>query len=815
MSMHNIILPQILSSQTSKLMKKNYFKPLFLLAILLNFVQFATAQSMMITGKIYDSQSNEPLIGATVQSGDMTKGTVTNSVGTFSFQTDAKKVQISMIGYQKMELEVPANGKINVALEASAENLQTVVVSASREAQKRTEAPVAIGKITTAVLSDAKPLSLTEVMGKISGVFMPNLQNEQHSMSIRQPLNTNPYFLYMEDGLPVRPMGLFNHNAFIETNIMAVSSIEVIKGPASSLYGPEAVGGAINLITLKPSAVPTFKLGFQGDQFGYLRTQFNAGGMITKKLGVFAGGYIARQRGSWLPQSDFDKTTINGRLDYYFSDKTSLSGTIAYGNYDSQVIANVDSTALFGRNYVETSDFMYRKNTSTRAKLTFKHTWAEGSETTISPFYRNNYYPQSPTHTVRWTTGARTAWSEKQLSEFQSYGVIAQHSQRFEFMDSKLLIGASADYSPVTYNSFRINLRAVLRPDGRSVEKYQFLKDSTEAKIANYSAKVLNTAAYAQLDLKPISNLPELQLTLGGRFDRMSFDYDNFIDKKSGNTSYEQFTPKVGLTYAISKNTGLYLNYSRGFAPPGLTSIFRLRPNPKAGEDLFYYNLTPADFTNYEIGGWASLFNNKIYLDFALYNMDARNEILSIRQPDNSTDFQSAGQTLHRGLEFGATYKPNAQWLIRFSGTNAIHRFIDFTLSNRASDAVKKLDGFDMPSSPTWITNTEVSYRPKFAKGLRVAAEWQYLSSWFQNQINTIKYEPKGFLGARGTSLLNLRTGYTIKNIELFVNVLNATDEIYANSASRGNAVNDRSTYNPGQPRTFIMGVQYNFTGRN
>jgi iron complex outermembrane recepter protein len=796
-------------------MKKFYYNVAIIATIFLcNFTKIQ-AQSAAVSGKIFDNLTQEPVVGAIIQAeNNAGNATMTDVLGAFFITTDAPRLTISMIGYEKKTVEVPSDGKLNFALNPTIEDLQTVVVSASREAQKRTEAPVAIGKISTLQLAEAKPLSLTEVMGKISGVYMPNLQNEQHSMSIRQPLNTNPYFLYMEDGLPIRPMGLFNHNAMLETNIMAVSSIEVIKGPASSLYGPEAVGGAINLITAKPTAVPTFKLGLMGDQFGYLRTQFSGSGMVTPKFGMMVGGYVARQRGSWLPQSDYDKFSLNTRFDYYFSPKTSLIGTVAYNNYDSEVIANVDSTAFFSKNYNETSDFMYRKNRSVRARLTLKHTWAEGSETTITPFFRDNYYPQSPTHTVRWTTGAKTAWSEKNLSQFQSYGIMAQHSQRFKFLNSKLIVGATADYSPVSYNAYRINLEAVLRPDGKSVAQYKFLKDSTEAKLTDYAAKVLNAAVYAQLDMKPINSLPQLQLTFGGRFDRMSFDYDNFLDKKSGNQTFQQFTPKVGLTYAITEGVGAYLNYSLGFAPPGLTSIFRLRPNPKAGEDLFYYNLKPADFTNYEIGGWASLLKNKIYIDFAYYSMTAKNEILSIRQPDNSTDFQSAGETLHRGIELGINIKPSEQLALRVGGTNATHRFIDFTLSTRAADAVKKLDGFDMPSSPEWITNTEITYKPNFAKGLRVAAEWQYLSSWFQNQINTVKYENKGFLGAKGVSLLNVRAGYNFKCFEVFVNVLNATDELYANSASRGNNATDRSTYNPGQPRTFVMGIQYNFIGK-
>jgi outer membrane receptor protein involved in Fe transport len=73
-------------------------------------------------------------------------------------------------------------------------------------------------------------------------------------MAIRQPITYNALYLYMEDGLPIRPTGMFNHNSLYEINMSGVRDIEVIKGPASSLYGSNAIGGAINFITQGPPA---------------------------------------------------------------------------------------------------------------------------------------------------------------------------------------------------------------------------------------------------------------------------------------------------------------------------------------------------------------------------------------------------------------------------------------------------------------------------------------------------------------------------------------------------------------------------------
>lgn len=277
-----------------------------------------------------------------------------------------------------------------------------------------------------------------------------------------------------------------------------------------------------------------------------------------------------------------------------------------------------------------------------------------------------------------------------------------------------------------------------------------------------------------------------------------------FLDKSSGSKKYEQFTPKLGVTFDAGKGKGIYANFSKGFAPPALSAIFRKKPNSNPAE--FYYNLNPGQFSNYEAGGWASFWKNKLNMDIVLYQMIGENELLSIRQPDNSTDYQSAGKTLHRGIEYGLTVKPSREYNFRFSGTTALHRFDDFLVSNKSTDALKNLDGYEMPGSPRTTFNTEFTWYPKWIKNFRSALEWQHSAGWFQNQVNTVRYN--------GYDLLNFRMGYQWKGVEIFTNILNVTDALYATSVTRGNNATDRSTFTPAAPRTFVMGLQYNFSGK-
>ncbi|GAB4011922.1 TonB-dependent receptor [Spirosoma migulaei] len=755
-----------------------------------------------LQGLVFDAQTKEPLPGVTLSWADGKSGAVTDANGHFSVASSTTKVVVSAVGYRRQEVTLVAGQPLQIALEPAAEDLQTVVVTGNREAALRTETPIAISKLSAKLINETKPTSIYEVINKTPGVLMVNLNNEQHMMAIRQPMTTNAYFLYMEDGVPIRPMGVFNHNALLEMNQFTVSSIEVVKGPVSSIYGPEAVGGAVNFITQRPTAVPTARVGIQFDQWGYKRLQFGAGAR-QGKFGIYLGGFVSKQRDSWMASSDYDKSSYFARLEYAFTPRTRLTGTLSYNDYNSQTSGSVDSTAFFARQYVSTTDFTYRKTFSLRSRLTLEHDWKDGSQSFITAFVRNNSVGQNPAYSIRWTTGAATATGQINSNDFKSYGFIAQHTQKLTFLNSKLIVGTTLDLSPNTYYAYQTDLTTELRADKKSVIKYTQVKERPDIQLANYQADIHNVAAYVQYDFEP---LPKLRLSAGLRYDRMAFDYTNALDKSSGGKDYSQATPKIGATYDLGNGKGLYANYAKGFSPPALTSIFLKRTTPTASGDLFYYNLQPAKFDNMEIGGWASLMNNKVYVDAALYQMNGTNELLSIRQPDNSTDYQSAGKTLHRGVELGVTYRPSKQVFFRFGGTHAVHQFVEFTLSQRASDVIQNVNGKDMPSAPRTLWNTEISYYPVWLKNFRTSVEWQHVASWYQNQTNMVNYG--------GYDFANVRVGYQWKDIEVFSNILNVTNALFATNATRGNNATDRTTYTPAAPRTFVVGVQYNFAGK-
>ena len=235
-------------------------------------ISMAFAQKK-ITGTIIDAATNQALQGATISELQHKINTVSDQNGNFSLP-DADSIEINSIGYYTTKKAVNEQ-KMVIYLTPSFGSLNEIIVSGNREAQKRTSVPVAIDVISKTQINDTKATRLDMLVNKVPGVFMVDLGNEQHSMAIRQPLGYNSLYLYLEDGIPIRTVGDFNHNALIEINQASLQRIEVIKGPASSLYGSEAVGGAINFITQSPSPVLSGKIQAEAGTRGYKRTDFN------------------------------------------------------------------------------------------------------------------------------------------------------------------------------------------------------------------------------------------------------------------------------------------------------------------------------------------------------------------------------------------------------------------------------------------------------------------------------------------------------------------------------------------------------------
>ncbi len=741
-----------------------------------------------ISGTVFDSKTGEPLIGAEVIVPNSTTGTTTNTLGEFSISIpgDVDELEFRFVGYQSVIISVH-QAEINVGLEERISALQQVIVSANREKELRSEVPAAISTISYQLMEETGANTLDQVLNKVPGVFVADLANEQHMTSIRQPISTKGLYLFLEDGLPTRPTGVFNHNAMNELNQGAIRSIEIIRGPASSTYGAEAIGGVINVITQAPSLNLAGRISLRANSNGLNRTDFRVSNTFGK-TGIFLGGYYANRRDGFFEHSDMDKYAGTFKLTHAISNRTDLNFALTYADLDTDMTGSLDSAAFFSENLTSNQTFTKRTVNALRVQTTLNHDWKRGGTTSTRLFYRNNSIGQIPSYRIRTDRNSGTISGTINEREFESFGGLMQHMLDIPSIRGKIIAGVSIDYSPTSF--FEDYILVEQNEQGINIGYTEIDSVLTKNEI-----DLSNFGTYATFQIKPMERV---MVSASLRYDRFSYDHRNFLQPSafSGSpnaiSTFDALTPKVGINFDLNNNRGLYANFAQGFVPPQVSELYRGVSVPV---------LEPSVYNNYEIGGWYGFkisSNLQGNANLSLYNVNATNQIISVQMDDGTRENQNAGETRSRGIEYQLILQYERFLHLRWSGSFARHEFVDYVENGN------QFNGNDMAQGANVQFNWEITYRPKQLKGFRISVENQYLGPYWMNNENNKEYD--------GFSLFNARTGYRWKQFDLSLSVLNISDELWSPRAS---ASRFGTSYTPGIPRTYQVGLTYNFMHKN
>ncbi|MCH9661450.1 MAG: TonB-dependent receptor, partial [Bacteroidetes bacterium] len=745
-------------------MKKKY---VLLVAMLVTVISYAQTQ---YTGKV-QSNTNEPLSGATVMSSqDKNFGAQTGFTGYFEISLSGEpRVVVSYLGYKNTEV-VLIDGQNIIILEPSSESLDQVVVSANREQQKRSEVPGAISVIGSQTIEDSKAFGIEQLVNQVPGVFMSTSKaasNEQHFMAMRSPISTKSLFLYVEDGIPIRPTAVFNHNALLEMNNTAFQRIEVLKGPASSIYGSEAIGGSINVITKNPTRKLTGGIGFQINDLGLTRYEAEFSKYVSDDFGIYFGAHFAQRADGLIEHSDYEKTAITLKTVYDINNKTKWTNAFDLIDYRSDMTGSLSEDDYYGGNFESDQTFTERDALAFRFRSTLETRWNDRNKTTFNAVFRNNKMDQNPSYRVRQfrEQGQLTGFGSGEINsnEFNSALALVQHKKDFNFMNSSLVVGASADFSPQDYVARPTSI--IVDPEtGRNID-FTVLNEF----ILNYEADIFNYAGYFQYEISP---LDALKITAALRYDRFTYDYDNRDDGETGaadtKTEYDNLAPKFGINYNFSKKAGVYANYSQGFTPPQTSTLFR---NSFVGVGGEVFDLKPSDYNNYEVGGYFTILD-KVTLDGAVYVLDGKNTLVTLRDENDEFFNANAGETRSYGIEYGVKYSPMENLSLAHNGSYAKHEYISFF--DRGVD----YSDTDRETAPNLLGTTILTYKP--FKNFTVSAEHELVGAYntsFEGQIenedgtlSTATYD--------GHNVFNFRLSYRYKNIEIWGHALNLTDEL-------------------------------------
>jgi outer membrane receptor protein involved in Fe transport len=672
------------------------------------------------------------------------------------------------------------------------------MVTGTREQSLRRETPVAIGSIASDSIQLAAPLHPAQLLGQIPGVAVAVTNGEGHTTSIRQPFTTSPVYLFLEDGVPIRATGFFNHNALYEVNLPLAGGVEVVRGPGTALHGSDAIGGIVNVLSRAPTMRAEGRLSAEVGAFGTWRVLATGSGG-QDGMGAARLDLNRLHTDGWRERTGYDRTSANLRWDFAPSAFTDIKLIAGYSRISQQTGAN---SALVWTDYVNNPTrnnfaIAFRDVGAVRASMEVQQRVGQGSFTFL-PYFRDNAMDLNGTYNLS---------SDPRLERTHnvSYGVLAKWRQNFAPGRTRFITGFDWDHSPGS--RVEDNLLVSRTGSGASTVYSSY---TIGTRIYDYHVTFRSLSPYVHLETSPSR---ALRFTVGLRHDRLRYAMANRLPAgtvaasvlganrfygqlASDDRDFTRTSPKVGATYSLSSVLSLYAARNFGFRAPAESQLYRAGNDALATAALaksrLLLGLKPIRADQTEVGLRGEL--PRVDWNLAAYELVKRDDLVSQRDlATNVSTNVNAGRTSHRGLELGLGWRVAPRLRVDVAASYTEHRYVDWVT------ATANYSGRSIESAPRIIANSRLTWTP--ARGPLLQAEWVRLGSYWLEASNS-----PGFGRYPGHDLLNLRVVQTVgRHGKIFGRVMNVADRRFADSAS---VSSNTPVFSPGLPRAIHAGME-------
>lgn len=309
---------------------------------------FGFSQETTVSGFVYDKNTGHPLTGANVMVKETQNGTVSADNGFFELVV-AKEgpvvLQVTYVGFQKAEITAsPGDSKLVIRLIPTTITGDEVVVSASRVSENIKTAPLTIQKLNSKQLQNASSGDYFQSLGNLRDVEIINNSIGFRLFNTRGFNSTAPLrVVQLIDGIDnqLPTINIVPGNMFGVSDI-DIRNIEIISGPASALYGPNAMQGVISYETKDPYNFPGVAVQVKGGNREYMEGQFRVANTFLKnKLGV-------KVVGSYMKAKDWQSDYVYGHQGANPNIQKNIMGQMlqdpSYGDFVNY-FTNVDPNA--------------------------------------------------------------------------------------------------------------------------------------------------------------------------------------------------------------------------------------------------------------------------------------------------------------------------------------------------------------------------------------------------------------------------------------------------------------------------------------
>jgi iron complex outermembrane receptor protein len=748
-------------------------------------------QGGAITGVVTAAEPGAPLDGARVSVEGTLLVTLTSARGTYRLAGVPAGQRVLVVhGIRRQAERRPITliagetAQLDLALKEAVIELHEVVVTASREEEAKSGTPATIDAINREAIDQTRPHHPAELVSQVPGALVVDLGGEGSTMALRLPINYSPVYGYLEDGVPIRSTGFFNHNALYEINVPGADRVEVMKGPGSALYGSDAIGGVVNVLTRAPSAAPSAELFAEGGRFGYKRTLLSASntwGRDGLRGDLNVTGYDGYREGT---EQNRQGGTL--RWDHLLGGSSRVKTVVAVSRINSPGDGGSDvDLADFERNPTTNyTPIAFRQVRAVRWSTAFEHL-GEHTRLSITPYARYNRLELLPSWQLTY---------DPEVWDIQNYslGLLVQGRRDLTSLRTSLTGGVDLDWSPGSHVSDSITPTQT----GRTFASY-----ARAARIYDYDVTFRGVSPYVQAELSPIARV---RITGGVRYDHVGYGYDNQLGvlqtgnhRRPGSTSvwYDHLSPKLGVTFEASSSVSAFVSYRHAFRAPSEDQLFR------QGSADQTVGLKPVRANSYEAGvrGRAA---GRVTFEVSAYTMTVKDDILTFfNTADFSSQTSNAGRSRHRGIEVGA-----GLGLTRFLRLETAYSYSEHTYLHWVTATGTDYSGNEIEAAPSHVANTRLVLSP-FRQHGSAAVEWQHVGGYFTDPENAHRYG--------GYDLLNLYlTAPVVGGFDLVGRLNNLGNTRYAVTASFNPFVPaaEQERFTPGLPRTFFLGGQYRWS---
>ena len=238
-----------------------------------------------ISGIVYDAQTKDVLIGATIMIKETSVGAVTDADGEFSLETSKDfplVLEIKYLGYDDSEMPVTNSKKVEIFLQETYSSLKEVTVTARRRSEELQEIPLSVAVIGAREIDNSSSFNVNRVKELIPSVQLYSSNPRNTTLNIRGIGSTfgltndgiDPGVGFYVDGV------YFARPASATLDFIDVQQIEVLKGPQGTLFGKNTTAGTFNITSRKPTFTTSGIFEQSFGNFGFIQTKASVSGPL-------------------------------------------------------------------------------------------------------------------------------------------------------------------------------------------------------------------------------------------------------------------------------------------------------------------------------------------------------------------------------------------------------------------------------------------------------------------------------------------------------------------------------------------------------